>query len=352
MVKGVGFQSAKQLMEEFNSPKELFKEVKKTKLKSNISKSILSKVKHFKDFERVEEEVRFVRKKGIEVLFFTDEKYPQKLLQLNDAPIVLYYKGTVGLNELKHISIVGSREISKTGEFYTQKIVKELEHHNPIIISGLAYGVDTAAHRHSLKNGLNTIGVLAHGLDRIYPSSNQSLALKMIKQGGLLTEFRSGTNPDRENFPKRNRIVAGMSDLTIVTQSTIKGGSLITAKLANDYFRDVFAFPYSAGLEEGAGCNWLIKENRAALIEGVEDLENMMNWKKHERVDVQRKIFMDLTEKEQVIVNKFLEEKSVIHIDDLSFALQQPMSLLSGTLLELEFKGIIQSLPGKNYQLV
>lgn len=353
MVKGIGIQYARELIDAFGTSKRIF-EASKTNFKGydDRIKLLGLKVKKFRDFDRVNQELKFIYAKEIQVLFFTDKGYPRRLSNCEDAPMLLYYKGNANLNHSKVVSIVGTRNASPYGLLLTEKLVRDLIAHDVLILSGLAYGIDHHAHKMAYKNDISTVGVLGHSLDRIYPSQHEKLAVKMLENGGLLSEFITGTRPERENFPKRNRIVAGMSDLVIVIESSIKGGSMITAKLANDYNRDVFAFPHTVGSMYGGGCNSLIKSHKAALVESIRDIEYCMNWTSHKKIEhIQKEIFPDLNGKEQVLVN-YLKAHKEAHIDEICCDLEQTMSSVSNELLGLEFKGVVKSLPGKKYLLV
>jgi DNA processing protein len=300
--------------------------------------------------ERAEKEIRFIERNGIKALFYTDKEYPKRLLHCEDSPILLYYKGTANLNTEKVISIVGTREATDYGKQLCEKLVAELAVHNPLIVSGLAYGIDTCAHKAAMDNGLATVCGLGHGLDKIYPALNRNIAESMLEKGGWLTDFPTGTRPDRENFPRRNRIVAGMADATIVVESKLGGGSLITADIANSYSRDVFAFPGRIGDECSAGCNAIIKQNKAALIQSAADVVYIMGWEQKKKKAVQRQLFVELSAEEEQLV-KVLKEKGSLAIDDLCLVSSMPMSKVSSLLLTLEFSGIVRSLPGKVYRL-
>ncbi len=303
--------------------------------------------------ERAEQEVQFIKDNHIEPLFFTDKKYPQRLKNCYDSPIMLYYKGNSDLNTAKIVSVVGTRTPSLYGKDIAEKLIEDLKGSGCLIVSGLAYGIDITAHKSSLEAGLNTVGVLAHGLDRVYPSAHTQYAERMIKQGGLLTECISGTNPDRENFPKRNRIVAGLCDALVVIESKRGGGSLITATIANAYNKDVFAFPGKVGDALSEGCNGLIKTNKASLIESVADLFYIMNWNeeaKPKKASKQIPLLINLTPEEQKIVEA-LTKKDQLHIDEICYATNFPISKTSSCLLQMEFSNIITSLPGKIYTL-
>jgi DNA processing protein len=326
-------------------------------------KSILEKIPGIGDFHakairnqtvfaRAEEEIKFIEKNEITPLFYLDEAYPKRLTHCEDSPVMLYFKGKTDFNSEKIISIVGTREATEYGKKVCENLIADLAIHNPIIVSGLAYGIDICAHKAALDNNLSTVCGLAHGLDKIYPSLHANTANKMLENGGWLTDFTSKTSPDRENFPRRNRIVAGISDATIVIESKAGGGSLITADIANSYNRDVFAFPGRIDDVCSVGCNNLIKQNKAALIQSAADIIYIMGWEKTKtkNAPVQKKLFIELSNDEEILVN-VLKEKDSINIDDLCLVCKLPMSKVSGLLLTLEFSGVVKSLPGKMYRL-
>lgn len=302
--------------------------------------------------KRAEEEAQFIRKNKIKPLFFLDPEYPKRLTHCEDSPVILYYKGKADLNKEKVISIVGTREATEYGRELCEKLVNDLAAFNPLIVSGLAYGIDVCAHRAALDNQLDTIGVFAHGLDMVYPPAHRDVSNKMIRHGGLLTDFMSSTNPDRENFPSRNRIVAGMADATIVIESKKDGGSLITADIANSYNRDVFAFPGRVQDVTSEGCNNIIKQNKAALIQSAADVVYIMGWEevKKKRASVQKQLFIDLKPEEEQLMN-ILKEKDALNVDDLCLLAKMPMSKVSSLLLNLEFSGLVRSMPGKMYKV-
>ena len=305
-------------------------------------------------FDRAEKELRFIVDHAVEPLFFTDKLYPQRLKNCHDSPILLYYKGKAALNAQKIVSVVGTRTPSAHGKQITEKLIEDLRNSGILVISGLAYGIDITAHKAAFENGLDTVGVLAHGLDRVYPSAHTQFAGRMVEQGGLLTEHISETPPDRENFPKRNRIVAGICDALIVIESKRGGGSLITATIANAYNKDVFAFPGKAGDVLSEGCNGLIKTNKANLIESAADLFYIMNWDeelKPVKKSRQIPLPLNLSSEEQKIVDTFTNNKNQLHIDEICYATNFPISKTSSCLLQLEFSNIITSLPGKVYSL-
>lgn len=310
----------------------------------------------FKDYSaalrRAEQELNFIDKYKIKTFFLTDADYPKRLRNCADAPVILYFKGNADLNVPRVLSIVGTRNATDYGKEICKTLIEDIKVHQPLIVSGLAYGIDSHAHKESLKCELATVGVLAHGLDRIYPAQHRNMAEKMLECGGLITEFMSGTIPDRENFPKRNRIIAGLSDLTIIVEANIKGGALITAELANSYNRDVFAYPGRVNDEFSQGCNFLIKTNRANLMTKVSDLEYIMGWTRNAELVQQGQLSLpiDLTADEQIIANVLLAKGS-LGIDDLAILTGFQQSRLVVTVLGMEMQGTILSLPGKVYKI-
>lgn len=307
-------------------------------------------------FRRAEQELLFIRENHIDCLSISSDGYPSRLRECDDAPILLYYKGNTNLNAFKVINLIGTRNATAYGKELCLDFLKDLKRLCPdvLVVSGLAYGIDIHAHRAALVNCMDTVGVLAHGLDRIYPAAHRSTAVEMLEHGGLLTEYMSGTNPDRQNFVCRNRIVAGMSDATIVVESAVKGGSLITADIAGSYHRDCFAFPGRVNDEFSQGCNNLIRTNRASLIQSAEDFMKAMCWdtaSDSQAVPVQRQLFPDLTEDEQLIVD-VLQRTGDLQINSLIVEANIPVNKMSEILFELEMKGVIRTLAGGVYQLL
>lgn len=353
LIPNIGDIRAKRLIAYCGSVEAIFNE-KKTTLEKvpGIGSVFASEIVNHNVFKRAEEELRYIEKNNIQALFYLDADYPKRLVHCEDSPILLYYKGKADLNAQKVISVVGTREATDYGKSLCEKLIADLAPHQPLIVSGLAYGVDICAHKSALENGLETIGVFAHGLDKIYPAVHQSTAEKMLERGGLLCDFPSKTKPDRENFPRRNRIVAGMADATIVVESKKDGGSLITADIANSYNRDVFAFPGRIGDATSEGCNTIIKQNKAALIQSAADVVYIMGWEqtKKKNAPQQKQLFVELKPEEEVLVN-VLKDKNAVNVDELSYMVQMPMSKVSTLLLSLEFSGIVKSLPGKMYKL-
>jgi DNA processing protein len=352
LVPNIGDVHAKTLVNTFGDAQSIFKAKKKDlEAIEGIGTIRAKSIKNFVDFNSSEEEVKFIEKYKITPLFLTDKNYPQRLLNCYDSPALLYYRGNADLNTSKIISIVGTRNCGDYGKTVCEKLVEGLAEQNVLILSGLAFGIDTISHKAALKNNLQTVGALAHGLDRIYPNQNKSLAKQMTEQGGLLTHFMSNTLPDRQNFPKRNRLVAGMCDALVVIESGIKGGSLITAELANSYNKDVFAIPGRTTDSKSEGCNYLIKANKAALINNADDLMENMRWNETKSsAKKQRELFIELSADEKVVVD-ILQQKENTHIDELYFKSGLSSSAAASALLTLEMQNVVISLPGKVYKL-
>jgi DNA processing protein len=352
-IAGVGDILAKNLVSYCGGVEEVFKQKKSRLLQiPGIGERIAEQVVQFKDFKQVENEIKFIEKHGITALFYLDKNYPTRLKHYPDAPIMLYSLGNANLNAEKIVGIVGTRKATEYGKAVTENIIEELKSTGALIVSGLALGIDGAAHKNAVKQGLSTVGVLAHGLDRIYPTQHHALAKQMLDQGGLLTEFCSGTIPDRENFPQRNRIVAGLCDVLVVVETSIKGGAMITAEIANSYNKDVMAVPGRLNDEYSFGCNSLIKLNKASVLTVPDDLLTLMGWNIPAKVkNKTNQIVLPLTPLEQTIV-EMIRAKTKAGIDDIAFTLQLNNGNLSLALLDLEFKGIVRSLPGKYYELV
>ncbi|MDR2683121.1 MAG: DNA-processing protein DprA [Dysgonamonadaceae bacterium] len=357
LIKGIGAVTARHVIDTLGDVSLLFKE-KSRRLEQipGISRRIIAEIHRPEVLRRAEQEAAFIEKNKITVLFIRDDNYPYRLKECIDAPVVLYFKGKADWNAPKIISIVGTRNASPYGKEITENLVQDIARMYPetIIVSGLAYGIDICAHKAALKNQLPTIGVLAHGLDRIYPPAHRSVAVEMLEQGGLLTDFMSETNPDRQNFVKRNRIVAGMSDCTVVVESAGKGGALITASIADSYNKDVFAIPGKATDVYSAGCNSLIKYKKAALITCAEDIFREMCWNENRekrQPAVQRALFPDLSPEEQAIT-ELLAGKEQAQLNAICIELNLPVSQLAPLLFEMEMKGVIRCLPGGIYRLI
>ncbi|MEO6288333.1 MAG: DNA-processing protein DprA [Ginsengibacter sp.] len=353
LVPNIGDVHAKALVNYFGNAEAIFTAHKKElEALDGMGSVRVSSIKNFHDFDSAEKEILFIEKYKITPLFITDSKYPQRLLNCYDSPVLLYYKGNADLNVSKIVAIVGTRNNNDYGKSLCEKLVEELAAENVMVVSGLAFGIDSIAHKSAIKHNLATIGVLAHGLDMIYPSQNSSLAKQMTSQGGLLTEFRSYTKPDKQNFPSRNRVVAGISDAIVVVETGIKGGSLITAELGNGYNKDVFAFPGRINDIKSEGCNYLIKSNKAGLITSAGDLLENMGWKPSVKPSIkkQRELFIELSPDEKIVVG-ILQEQEQVHIDELYLKSKLSSSAVAAALLMLEMQNVVLSLPGKIYKM-
>lgn len=352
LIKGVGHVHAKRLLDHFLTAEAIFKASKVQLIQvTGVGDVIATLILQSNALAEAEKQLNFIRKHQIQPLFYTDTNYPKRLKNCYDAPVLLYFKGNADLNHPRIISIVGTRRATPYGRQLCQQLAQTLQRYNVIVVSGLAYGIDVASHRESLEQHIPTVGVMAHGLDRIYPSLHKPLAQKMVLNGGLLTEFLPGTNPDKENFPKRNRIIAGIADATVVVEATAKGGALITADIANSYDRDVYAFPGRSTDEYSEGCNLLIKTNRAALINHSRDLVECLGWDEvsTEKTGLQLQLPVTVSNEEKKILT-VLQDAS-FHVDELSLRLGYNRSKLVLHLLNLEMQGLLVALPGNVYKL-
>ena len=352
LIPNIGDVRAKALIDTFGDAESIFKTPKKhLEAIDGIGTIAANSIKNFIDFKVCEDEINFIEKNKITTLFIADENYPQRLLNCYDSPTLLYYKGNADLNTTKIVSVVGTRNNSDYGKTVCENLMQDLSDQNVLVVSGLAFGIDSIAHKAALKNKLKTVGVVAHGLDKIYPAQNKSLAKEMLSHGGLLTDFMSGTNPDRQNFPRRNRIVAGICDAVVVIESSKKGGSLITAELANSYNKDVFAIPGRVTDLRSEGCNYLIKNNKSLLITSADDLLHIMNWKDEpKKVKKQRELFIELTPDEKIITD-ILAQQETIQIDQLYLKSGLSSSAVANALLMLEMQGVVSMMPGKVFKL-
>lgn len=303
--------------------------------------------------EAAETEFRYIDDRKVAYTYFLEDDYPNYLKHCIDGPILLFKRGAIDLEGSKIISIVGTRNATGYGTAFCERFIEEIAPLNPIIISGFAYGVDICAHKAAMKYGLQTIGCLAHGLNQIYPKSHAKYIRDMENNGGFMTEFWSSSNPDRENFLRRNRIIAGMSEATVVIESAEKGGGLVTADIAHSYNRDVFAVPGRAQDTYSVGCNNLIKQQRAHMLTSAADLIYMLGWKleSFEPKTVQKQLFVALDDSEQTIYS-FLQRDGKQELDVIALACQIPTYKTSSTLLKMEMKGIIRPLPGKLFEAI
>lgn len=353
LLPGVGDVLGKKLVAYCGGVEAVFKQKKKALGKiPGIGQKLVNAILSQNVLVRAEEEIKFIEKNSIIPLFYLEKKYPARLKNCVDSPIMLYLKGNVDLNVPKVVSIVGTRKATEYGKEICEKIVRDLKAQNVLVVSGLAYGIDTCGHKAALENNLKTVAVLGHGLDRIYPYLNTSLSNKIIDHGGLISEFMSKTKPDRENFPKRNRIIAGIADATLVVEAARKGGALITANIANSYNRDVFSIPGRIGDTWSEGCNHLIKTNQAHLLQSATDISYIMGWQRAKEVKpkIQRELFIELTTEEEKITDA-LRMEDTMGIDDICLKTEMPTSKVAAVLLNLEFQGLVRALPGKVYKL-
>lgn len=353
-VEGIGDIVAKKLINHCGSAQNVF-ETAKTKLKSidGIGEILLKKLKDKSVFEKAQRELEYIEKENIQFSVFSDANYPERLKHCIDGPIVLFSSGTMQLQQQKIISIVGTRQITSYGTEMCKKLIEELAPVNPVIVSGFAYGVDIVAHQAAMDHHLQTIGVLAHGLNQIYPKTHKKYVAKMEQNGGFLTEFWSTSNPDKENFVRRNRIVAGMAEATIVIESADRGGSLITATLANDYNRDVFAVPGRTTDKYSQGCNNLIKTQRAHLLTSAADLIYILNWELENKTakSIQKQLFVTLDDDEQKVYD-FLQKNGKEEMDMIAISCEFPIYRISSILLNMELKGVVRPLPGKSFEAI
>jgi DNA processing protein len=352
LIPGVGHMLTRQLVSYCGSVEAVFKYPKGKLLKiPGVGPQVAASIVNQDILNEAEGHLKEANKNQAKILFYTDKEYPARLKHIPDAPALVYYMGNSDLNSEKIIGIVGTRKPSHYGVEYTEKLVSDLSDYKPLIVSGLAYGIDIAAHKAALNKGMATVGVMASGLDIIYPSVHKNYAYKMVENGGLLSEYPFHTKPDAHRFPSRNRIIAGICDAIIVVEAAEKGGALITAEIANDYNRDVFALPGNVGIKSSAGCNNLIKNQKAHLLNHVSDIVKLLNWD----VEVKKNVLFEedftLTDDERTII-RLLADNEGLHIDEVCWKSDIPITKIASLLLTLEFKGKVKSLPGKKYQKI
>lgn len=358
LINGIGNNLSKNLIAYLGNEEAVFKEKKSALSKvPGIGEVLAQKIVDQQQvLQRAEEEIEFIVKNNIQYYYYTDNDYPYRLKECYDAPLILYTKCSQDLNNAKFLGIVGTRNATDYGKELCKKFINELKMiDNLVVVSGLAYGIDICAHKAALDAGIPTIGVVAHGLDRIYPQSHRTTAVKMLDHGGLVTEYLSKSNPDRQNFVQRNRIIAGLSDAIVVVESAKKGGALITADLANDYNRDVFAFPGRVNDEWSMGCNSLIKTNRASLIDSTSEFMRTMGWDSNptdSQLIRQPELFVELTEEEQFIFNFIKMYPEGIQVNQLSVESAFTFSKLTAILLQMEFKMLLKCSPGGVYKVL
>ena len=353
-VQGIGDINAKKLIAHCGSAKNVLKEKRHVLQKINGIGAFA--MQHLFDKENLKEaeiELNYIQKNNIETFYFEDKAYPEKLKHCIDAPILIFKEGNFNLLNQPIISVVGTRKITSYGRDFCEKLISDLKPYNPIIVSGFAYGVDICAHKAALKNELQTIAVLAHGFEEIYPKSHKKYVADINKNGGFITDFWHNDELQRENFLKRNRIVAGISEATIIIESAEKGGSLVTADIANSYSRDVFAVPGRSTDNLSKGCNDLIKRNKAAILTSATDLVEMLNWDLDikKETSIQKQLFVELDATEQVVYDFLLKEGKEL-LDIISLNCKLPVYKTVTILFNLEMKGVVKPLPGKMYEAI
>lgn len=352
--KNIGDVLAKKLIVSTGDVTQIFKEKKATLQKINgVGSHALQYLFDDKNLKEAEKELNYIIKNNIDYTYFLDDDFPKNLHNCIDSPILLFKDGNINLENQKIISIVGTRNMSSYGRDFIEKFIGDLQPHNPIIVSGFAYGVDICAHKAAIKNNLQTIAVLAHGFEQIYPKVHKKYINQVNENGGFFTEFWSEEQPLRENFLKRNRIVAGISQATIIIESAEKGGSLVTADIANSYDREVFALPGRSTDNYSKGCNNLIKNNKANLLSGANDLIQFLNWDINPKPKkaIQKQLFISLTQDEQKIYD-YLQKEGKELLDVISLETEIPLYQLSSILLQMELKGVIKPLAGKMFEAI
>ncbi|MBD3863196.1 MAG: DNA processing protein [Olleya marilimosa] len=353
-VSKIGDTTAKKLINHCGSAEAVFKEKKQNLLKiDGIGEIILSELYQSSHFEEADKELKFIKDENLKHHVFTDPTYPSNLKHCIDSPIVLFESGNINLNNKHIISIVGARKITTSGIAFCEKLIEELAIYKPIIISGFAYGTDITAHKAAIKNKLQTIGCLAHGLNQIYPKVHKKYVAEVENNGGFFTDFWSSDTFDRNNFLKRNRIIAGISQATIVIESAEKGGSLVTADIANSYNRDVFAVPGRVTDSQSVGCNNLIKQQKAHLLSTPLDVPYILNWQLEnlQKPPVQKQLFIELDPDEKVVYN-YLKDNNKALLDSIAINCNMPTYKLAGILLNMELKGVVRPLPGKLFEVI
>jgi DNA processing protein len=357
-VEGIGDVLLRNLISYCGSAEEVFKASSQKLLKvPGIGEVLLSKLQERDVLNKADEILKYSEKSGIQIIAYTDAGYPSRLKNLYDAPAILYYQGSASLQHKRTLGIVGTRQATDYGKRICNEIVEGLKSYNVLIVSGLAYGIDIAAHKACLQASMPTIGVMANGLDRVYPTVHEKVAQQMVENGGVMSESPFGTGPDAPRFVARNRIIAGLSDVSIVVESAKKGGSLITAEYANNYHREVFAVPGDLTRKYSEGCNALLKDNKAQIYTSINDVIEALNWdmaEENSSSKIKQQLAFDFasfsTDEAQVI--SLLKQHGAMHLDDLAWQSQIYVNRLASTLLNLEFQGIVKSLPGKKYELM
>jgi len=350
----IGDVTAKKLINHCGSAEAVLTEKKSNLLK--IDGIGITTIKGFFDSKHLkdaENELEFIKENSIKCLYFTDDDYPERLKHCIDGPILLFQAGNINLKQKRIISVVGTRKITTYGVAFCEKLIEQLAAFDPIIVSGFAYGTDITAHKAAIKHNLQTIGCLAHGLNQIYPKAHKKYMVDVEKNGGFLSDFWSTDVFDRNNFLKRNRVIAGMSEATIVIESAEKGGSLVTADIANSYNRDVFAVPGRVTDNQSLGCNNLIKTQQAHVLSNPLDVPYILNWEleNNKKPAIQKQLFVELTSEEKVI-HKYLKENGKQLLDVIALECKMPIFKVASVLLTMELKGVTRPLPGKLFELI
>ncbi len=353
-VAKIGDITAKKLISHCGSAEAIFKENKRNLLAiDGIGSTTISDLFGSYHFEAAEKELKFIKENNIDCSYFMEAEYPDKLKHCIDGPILLFQSGTIDLKKQRIISIVGTRKITTYGIAFCEQLIAQLAPFNPIVVSGFAYGTDITAQKAAIKHNLQTIGCLAHGLNQVYPAVHKKYVADIEKNGGFMTDFWSTSNPDRENFLKRNRIIAGLSEATIVIESAEKGGSLVTADIANSYNRDVFAVPGRVTDAQSIGCNNLIKFQKAHVLSNPLDIPYILNWdvEDKKKAPIQKQLFVELDDQEKVIYD-YLQKNAKQTLDIIAIECQMPIFKVAGVLLNMELKGVIRPLPGKLFEVI
>lgn len=360
LLPGIGLVGARHLIQAAGSATMLFEHARELPaLLPGVTPKVATAFQHTEVFRLCEAELSFAQKHQIQCLTEDDEAYPSRLRECPDGPLVLFYKGSANLNNRHILSIVGTRNATDYGKVLCQRFMQELSTLIPdvLIVSGLAYGIDIHAHREALTHGFDTVGVLAHGLDRIYPAVHRRTATEMLTQGGLLTEFMSGTNADKANFVMRNRIVAGMADATVLVESAARGGGLITAGIARSYNREVLAYPGAVGAPYSEGCNRLIRDNAAVLVTSAADVAETLGWATQahaeaaRRAGIARQLFPELTDEEQAVA-RLLQQSNDMQLNTMAAQTRMPVARLAALLFQMEMKGLVRPLAGGAYHWI
>lgn len=355
MIPGIGDVVARKLIAYCGGVEAVFRENKRNLMKiPGVGNVISNAIVNQRVLSAAEFEMTFMQQNNIRAISFLDDDYPYRLKQCADSPVVIFAQGNGNLNKDKVVGIVGTRKATDYGKIFTEQLISELKSYDVSIVSGLAYGIDICAHKYCLQEDVPTLAVLGHGLDRIYPPGHQKAAMGIIEKGALISEFPSGTTPEKENFPKRNRIIAGMIDVLVVVESAGRGGSIITAEIANSYHRDVFALPGRVNDSYSEGCNHLIRSNKANLITSAKDIEYIMGWDVEHNLSEnthQTELFLTLSKEEEEILG-VLSSNSQMAIDVLSMSVKMPVSKLIQVLLQMELRGLVKALPGKLYKRI